>query len=225
MITPEYLQKINESQIILSRFAHEIRNPLSLVVSELQLMAELHPEITGYKDWDIILSNLSYIEDLLNDFSSYGNSMQLSRTPTAFAQYITHLIDSIRPSMEYLNIQLITDISPDLPVLNLDQRKFQQAFLNIARNAQEAIASPNGQIKIECNLNTEQKVCLTVSDNGIGLSEEQLARIFIPFVTYKSSGTGLGLSIARQIIEAHGGSLHIKGSPGHGCTAFILLGR
>lgn len=224
MTISKCLQTKEDSQFILSKFTHEIRNPLALIDSELQLLADLHPEITAYRDWEVIQSNLSYIKDLLSDFSSYGNAGHLSLVPTALSAYFHMLTDSIRPSLEYLDIQLSVDIPCDLPTIPLDQRKFRQAFLNFIRNAQEAVPSRGGKIFITCKTLSEQKICLSISDNGCGLSKEQLQNVFTPFVTYKQNGTGLGLPIAKEIIESHGGSLQIESQKGQGCTLRIILG-
>lgn len=224
MNTYKSLQMKEEFQITISKFAHEIRNPLSLISSELQLLAEQHPEITEYKDWDVIFNNLLYIEDLLKDFSTYGNAGELSLTSTALSEYLYDLIQTIRPTLDYLNIRLVLQISSALPHILLDQKKFRQAFLNLIRNAQEAVPASGGVITIACYSDPDQKVHLSISDNGCGLSQEQLSQVFTPFVTYKSTGTGLGLPIARQIIESHGGTLQITSIPGQGCSLFITLG-
>lgn len=224
METTEY-QKINhEFHLLISKFTHEIRNPLSLVDSELQILANHYPEITSCKDWDIILNNLACIEDLLNDFSSYGNAGILSLSPTGLTEYLNALVESVQPTMSYLNIQLTAEIPANLPVIPLDQRKFRQAFLNFIRNAQDAVSS-DGKISIKCMLMPEQKILLSISDNGCGLSTEQLKHIFTPFVTYKPNGTGLGLSIAKQIIDAHNGTLQINSQPDQGCTVLVTLGK
>lgn len=224
MTNPKYSQKNIEFSMALSRFTHEIRNPLSLVVSELQLLSDLHPEITDYKDWDVILDNLSYMENLLQAFSSYGTAGQISKTPTALREYLLNLIRSVHPTLDYLKISLKTEIPESLPVIYLDQFKLRQTFLNLIRNAQEAVSPENGQITIACQKITDASICLSITDNGCGMSEEQMANIFTPFVSYRSDGTGLGLPISRQIIEAHGGNIEVESSPGHGTCFRIFLG-
>jgi two-component system sensor kinase FixL len=221
--SPDTQQK-NGFRTSLSRFIHEIRNPLSLIDSELQLLSSAHPELSLYPDWEIILDNLSYIKELLNDFSSYNNAGVLSPCATPFSEYLKNLIQSVRPTLSYLDICLVTDIPEHLPTLAIDQMKFRQAFLNLIRNAQEALPSPGGQIKISCEALDDSRILLTISDNGCGMTPEQLSNIFTPFITYKKEGTGLGLPISREIIEAHGGRMEAESTPGQGSTFRIFLG-
>lgn len=223
MQNSEFSQTKNKFSSVLSRFTHELRNPLSLIKSELLLLSDQHPELTDYKDWDMIFNHFSYIEELINDFSSYGNASQLSLTPTSMTDYLKELIRIVRPTIDYLDIQLHVQIPSDLPVLLLDQKKFRQAFTNLVRNAREAVSVSTGEILITCEKTGERKMCLSISDNGCGLSEEQLANIFTPFVTYKSTGTGLGLPITREIIEALGGTIRVQSTLNHGTTFLIFL--
>lgn len=223
MLSQEFTHEKNEFQLIVSKLSHEIRNPLFLIQSELNLLASLHPEITGYQDWDIIQNNLTYMKDLLTDFSSYSNAGQLSLKNTLLSDYLKNVLSTIRPTLDYLNIQLKTDISENLSSIFIDQLKLRQALLNLLRNAQEAVSS-NGEICFSAQKLCSGQIQIIVSDNGCGMSPEQLTHIFAPFVTYKKGGNGLGLSIARQIIEAHGGSLTVKSHPNQGSSFCILLG-
>jgi signal transduction histidine kinase len=224
MLTRDNTQRINEFQLTLSRFTHEIRNPLTLIDSELQLLASSHPEITQYPDWDIILNNLAYIRELLTDFSSYSNASRLNLSDTPLYEYMNELIQCIRPSMDYLGIRLSAEISEQLPTIPIDRVKLRQAFLNLVQNARDAMSLTDGLLRIRCEELPDKRICLTISDNGQGMTSEQLSRIFTPFVTYKTDGTGLGLPIASEIIAAHGGSLEVESSPGQGSTFRVFLG-
>jgi signal transduction histidine kinase len=223
MLSKNTLQRTNEFRLTLSRFTHEIRNPLALIDSELQLLASSHPEITQYPDWDIILNNLNYIKELLTDFSSYSNANRLNLCDTPLSDYLNDLIRCIRPSLDYLGIQLSVDISEQLPTIPIDRVKLRQAFLNLVQNARDAMSLTNGLLHIQCEELPQKRICLSISDNGQGMTPEQLSRIFTPFVTYKTDGTGLGLPIANEIITAHGGSLEVESSPGQGSTFRIFL--
>lgn len=204
------LKMQQEQQYTLSKISHEIRNPVTLINSFLQLMAEKHPEITDYEYWDDIMENMEYLKTLLQDLSSYNNARRLSRQTVYMDIFLEKIAVSVRPVLQYLNIQFECRLRQPLPVLSIDEIKLKQAILNLIRNAEEAIHSPG---KICLTAQTEGAfLCISVSDNGPGIPPEYLDTLFDPFVTHKSGGTGLGLSIVKNIAEAHGGSISVTSS-------------
>lgn len=219
--TIEQLKK--EYQLTLSKFSHEIRNPIALISSELQIIASSHPEVTDYPCWEDMIDHVDYVKELLNEFSSYNNADQISPQPLCLADYLESILNIIRPTLEYLGIQLKTEIEPDLPELAIDSVKMRQALLNLLRNAQESISHPNGIIQVKA-FSRNGIICICIRDNGCGISQEQSQTIFEPFVTFKPAGTGLGLSVTRQIIESHGGKIEFSSIPGQGSEFRIILG-
>lgn len=219
--TTEQLKK--DFQLILSKFAHEIRNPIALINSELQLMASAHPELTEYSQWDDLIDNLEYIKELLNELSEYNNAEKLSLEPVDPGKFLSDVLSCEKSILDYLGITLKTDIPPHCSPILIDRIKMRQALLNLIRNARESIGCPHGKITV-CLKNTKQGIYISIQDNGCGMTSEQLNNIFNPFVTYKDKGTGLGLSITRQIIEAHNGHIEVTSTPGQGSTFLIFLG-
>ena len=211
-----------EFQFTLSKFSHEIRNPVSLISSSLQMMASAHPDVTDYENWDDIMDNLDYVKELLNELSNYNNAGRISPKPTDIKLYLENILSSVRPTIDYLNIHLETDFSPLLPELAIDRTKIRQALLNLLRNAQEAISNPDGKILLKAEP-WEKGICISVSDNGCGIPHNEKNNIFNPFVSLKKNGTGLGLAVTRQIIEAHNGHIEADSQPGHGSTFRIFL--
>ncbi|HJB28066.1 MAG TPA: sensor histidine kinase [Candidatus Blautia faecavium] len=221
--TPE--QKIQELQLALSKFSHEIRNPVTLIHSELQLLLSTHPEISMYKEWEDILDNVEYVKELLKELSDYNNAGRIQLTRTELKSYLHRIASAVRPSMEYLEINFKEEIAEDLPELPIDPVKLRQALFNLLRNAQEAVNGPLGKILFRAETVPEKKlIAITIQDNGCGMTPEQQEKIFSPFVTYKKNGTGLGLAITRQIIEAHNGTLTVMSSPDQGSTFTLFLG-
>lgn len=217
-------QQIKEEfQFTLSKFSHEIRNPVSLINSELQIMANTHPDVVTYENWNDIMDNLDYIKELLNELSNYNNAGSISPKDTDIKSYLENILSSVRPTLDYLNIILESDFSTSLPIISIDRIKIRQALLNLLRNAQESISHTNGKIRITA-IPCKKGVCISISDNGCGIAPEKTDEIFNPFVTFKSNGTGLGLAVTRQIIEAHNGHIEIESQPGHGSTFRIFLG-
>ena len=190
-------KKQDEFHLILSRFSHEIRNPIALINSEIQMIEDTHPEVVSFDYWNDITANLEYTKELLN------NAHKLERKRTAFTAYLKEIISSIQPTYQYLGITLKTDISPSLPALFIDPVKLKQALLNLLRNAAEAISCADGKVKL-CAFSSDQRVHIVITDNGCGIPESQLNEIF------KEGGTGLGLAITREIIQAHSGNIYAE---------------
>ena len=212
----------NDFHFIMSRVSHEIRNPVALIGSELQMIEATHPEVTGYDYWNDILDNLDYIKQLLNDLSDYNNAGRLTLKKTSMTDYLNSVLSSTIPTFHYLGIALELHIAPNLPEIPVDQAKMKQALLNLLRNAAESITFPNGKVTFHASCSAG-KLFISVEDNGCGISPEQLPEIFIPFKTFKPEGTGLGLAITRQIIEAHNGSIKVSSSTGQGTSFQITL--
>lgn len=219
----KYEQQKQDFHFTLSRFSHEIRNPLALISSELQMMAGSHPEVRTFSEWEDILDNLEHIRCLLDELSGYQNAERLSLTETDLYTCLGSILNSFRPVLNYLGITLETCIPHTHSPSSLDRTKIRQAFLNLLRNAQEAIPDPhNGIIQVSASA-VPGGFCITVRDNGCGMTASQLENIFRPFVSYKPGGTGLGLAVTRQIIEAHHGSLTVTSTPGIGSCFTVLL--
>lgn len=210
-------------QMTISKFTHELRNPLSLIYSEFQLFITAHPEASDWKEILEIHEQLDYLNELLQEFSHYSNADRLSLKPTNIREMLLHTAASFQPTLEYLNIRLVTEISPALPVILLDSVKIRQAIMNLLKNALESISHDHGEIHLIAHHPNSDQVVITISDNGCGIPPEKLPDIESPFVTYKSSGTGLGLAITKQIIEAHGGCLSIQSSLQTGTCVSITL--
>lgn len=221
--TNKYKQQKQEFHFTLSKFSHEIRNPLALISSELQMMARSHPEVRDFSEWNDILDNIDHIRCLLDELSGYQNAEQLYPTETDFILCLDSILNSFRPALDYLGITLKTCIPCSHPPLNLDQTKIRQAFLNLLRNAQESIQNPHtGVIQVTASA-VPGGFSVSVRDNGCGMTASQMEKIFCPFVTYKPGGTGLGLAVTRQIIEAHHGTLTVTSTPGKGSCFTVFL--
>lgn len=214
---------IAHSQMIISKFTHELRNPLSLIFSEFQLLMTNHPETSDWGEMVDILEQLHYLNELLNEFSNYNNADKLCLKSACIHDILLHIVNSFRPTLDYLEIQFIAEISETLPPIELDAIKFRQAILNLLRNAQESISHDHGKIYLRAHCISPDKIEITICDNGCGILPEYLDTLGTPFVTHKPSGTGLGFAVTKQIIEAHGGCLSLKSTPDIGTNISISL--
>ena len=215
-------QSKKEFQSMLSTFSHEIRNPLALITSEMQMLADSQPQLCFNEHWDNIMENLNYIRELLDELSRYQNAGHISLVQTDLSICLDRITSSFRPALDYLGISFETDIPRDLPQISLDQTKIRQALFNLLRNAQESIQHTHGKILFSASA-VPDGIQITISDNGCGMTEDQIENAFRPFVTYKPGGTGLGLAVTRQIIEAHQGTLCVDSTPKEGTSFYIFL--
>ena len=131
-------QSKKEFQSMLSTFSHEIRNPLALITSEMQMLSDSQPQLCFNEHWDNIMENLNYIRELLDELSRYQNAGHISLVQTDLSICLDRITSSFRPALDYLGISFETDIPRDLPQISLDQTKIRQALFNLLRNAQES---------------------------------------------------------------------------------------
>lgn len=205
----------------IAKISHEIRNPVTLINTYLQLLGEKYPEITVCDYWTHIISNMDYLKDLLNEISQFNNSSSVQKTLVNVYGFLQTLTGELMPILKGNNIQLLLKKESALPPLEIDITKFRQVMLNLIRNSAEAIGS-DGQITIRTFFE-DLSIIVEVSDNGSGIPEAFIPTLFEPFVTHKQDGTGLGLAIVKNIIEAHEGTIWVQSTEGSGTTFSIKL--
>ena len=211
-----------------ARMAHEIRNPLAAISGSVQLVALR--EWADEKDrrlFSIILRETDRLDGLLRDFLFYAKPTQPNKVALNLKRVITDLcaLLSTDPRLEGVSVE--TRIPEDLVVL-FDKDQCSQIFWNLLVNGAEAMAG-SGRIEIEAVLRGRQaagepdQVCISVSDNGSGMSTAQVKRVFEPFFTTKKGGTGLGLATVYRIVETHGGRITVFSQEGEGTTVTLFL--
>ena len=222
MNTQKSIEELEESyQFRISQISHEIRNPVTLINSYLQLLAKNHPEVTGFQYWDHVVSNMDFLIELLNEISTYNHSEYVRKESTNIYMFVKSFVDDVAVELEKQNIQLLLKKESALPRLDIDPIKFKEVLHNLIRNSAEAIGR-DGQIVIRMYFEDLSNV-IEISDNGPGIPEEFLPTIFDPFVTYKKEGTGLGLAITKNIIDAHDGTIQVSSHSDKGTTFTMKL--
>lgn len=213
----------NDFHYTLSKFSHELRNPLTLINSGLQMIASAHPDVKEYEHWDDVMDNLDYVKELLDELSAFNNAGHIKKENIDTSNYLRTILSSIKPTLDYLEITLETDIPDSLPSMALDRIRVRQMLLNLLKNAWEAVPIPGGKISFSV-IPENSGIRIDIRDNGCGISKEQQATIFQPFFTTKESGTGLGLAVSKQIAQAHSGDITLESAPGQGTVFHIFLG-
>lgn len=217
----EALKKIIEEQkFTISQISHEVRNPVTVINSSLKLIEKQHPEVQGFSFWKDTMQDMEYLLRLLDEVSSYNNSMLLHPETLDTSQWLTDFVSSLTCTIPDTYCFTFR-IPEDLPPLYADPVKLRRALSNLIRNGFEALEK-EGEVSFTAS-SDGQYLTLHISDTGCGIPSEYLDTLYQPFVTHKSDGTGLGLSITQRIIEAHHGSLTLRTHPGAGTVFTILL--
>jgi PAS domain S-box-containing protein len=205
--------------------AHEIANPLNWIYTTVQLMqlqlAKQEKDLDS--SWKAQLQDIhdeiGRLGSLLREFRSLARPLQLQVTAVNTKAFIAEVEKVMAPDLESAAVRTEHHISAELPLLKVDGERLRQVFLNIYKNAIEAMPS-GGKLKVEIYPD-RQNVIIEITDTGTGIPED--VDIFEPFATTKDKGTGLGLMVVRQILAAHNGSISYRSKRGEGTTFRISL--
>ena len=215
------IQITTPDSLELSKMFHEIKNPLTLINSSLQLIESDHPEVKEFRFWNQTMSDLASLRKLINELSSYQKGSLLNISKIDLFDFTEDLLESTAGFL----LETGTPLTLDCDILDLDFYadviKLRQAVVNLLKNAAES--SPAGS-PINLSITTDsERLFITVKDKGCGISNADRKRVFEPFHTTKSYGTGLGIPIVKRIVNAHGGVLSIYSEEGVGTTVQIIL--
>ena len=206
--------------------AHEIKNPLTpmkLSVQHLQRSMELNPDDPNLSTkvnrvTTSIIEQIDALTRIANEFSNFAKMPAPQMEQIELVQLIQGVIDIFESQdniqMHYTGLEQLT--------INGDRDQLLRVINNLVKNGMQAIQHSDGQIHVRTSLENEF-VAIEIEDNGSGIPEEQLDRMFVPYFTTKSTGTGLGLSMVKQIVENHGGSITFKTEQNKGTTFRIRL--
>lgn len=209
--------------------AHEIRNPLSTIKVNLQLLRD---ELARLEDPRLERSRhrvntldkaVGRMEEILDDFLNFARGFELVIEPADLNQVLGEVAVFVEPEARRLNIDLRTAFDASLPPVPIDRKYIQQALLNLVLNARQAIelTGRGGEIFLTTRRSGDS-VTVNVTDTGPGIPKEVLPRIFDAYFSTKKGGTGLGLPTCRRIAEEHGGRLTVETVEGKG-TSFNLV--
>ena len=207
--------------------AHEIKNPLSTIRLNMDLLAEDFGDAESprqsriLRKIEVVRRECGRLQDLLDDFLRFAKVHRLSVQPTDLNEQVRRALDFFGPKAAEAKIELVDYLSGDLPTVLLDRESFQSALLNLVLNAEQAM--PDGGQLVVRTYGTADGVGLDLIDTGCGMDEQTRSQIFKAFSSTKRGGSGLGLSTARKIIEAHGGDISLQSEPGRGTQFTIKL--
>ncbi|OQY21399.1 MAG: hypothetical protein B6I34_07400 [Anaerolineaceae bacterium 4572_32.1] len=209
--------------------AHELNNPLQAVQNCLHLTLKRQLGAEKQKRYlSLAQEEVERLIDIVLRMLDFYRPSRGQRSPTDINALIDNVLALTAKKLQRGKITVHRQLARDLPLVNLVSDQIKQVFLNMVINAIEAMPQDGDLIitsRLESNSDEGGEKWLRVSfaDNGIGLSPEELKRIFEPFYTTKSRGTGLGLSVSYGIVERHGGHIDVKSVPGKGTLFSVRL--
>jgi signal transduction histidine kinase len=203
--------------------AHEIKNPLAGIHGVLELLRDDSSDESQSKLYDEMLAELDRVNGTIHSLLGFARPAPANRVPTNIEQLVDATVKLLRPGLTKKSIRLEISIAPDLREFPVDPDQIRQVLVNLISNAADAI-DRNGTITVRATeFPNGNGVIIAVEDDGSGISEDGLARIFEPFHTTKFSGTGLGLAVARSLVDKHGGRIEVESELDKGTTFFVLL--
>ena len=210
---------MEDLNLTIAKMVHEIRNPLTLSSSSLQLIETTHPEVKDFQFWSQTLEDVEYLNQLLDDLAVYSDDRRFFMCKADLKEIFLSLEESLQPYILAHRKNLSVHLPAQLPPVFGNPVRLRQAFLNLLKNAFEATGE-DGCVSLSARKYLDQ-IIIRVSDDGCGMTPEALADLFAPFSSHKAGGTGLGLAITQKIIRAHYGQIDVTSSPGRG-TAFTV---
>ncbi|MBX6396362.1 MAG: two-component sensor histidine kinase [Alicyclobacillaceae bacterium] len=200
--------------------AHEIRNPLTALKGFVQL---LQANMTAKEEYfHIMLSELDRIELIINELLILSKPVDVQFQFHNLCTLIENVVALIRTQAILNNIQIITDCDPTIPVIHCDDNRLKQVFVNLLKNAIEAMPD-GGRILVQAQMAGKRSVRVRIIDEGIGIPQDRLPRLGEPFFTTKEKGVGLGLTMSYKILESHQGHIRFHSEVGKGTTVEIHL--
>lgn len=205
--------------------AHEINNPLGLILGYTQLL--MRRESKGpqaFEDLKTIEKQTRNCKIIVEALLNFARKTKTQKIAININQTIKNIIAVIRHQFELDNVNLVTKLDETIQPVTGDSEKLKQVFMNLLMNAKQAI-SESGDITITTFTLNHNRVSVTVEDNGSGIPADIINKIFDPFFTTKPTGlgTGLGLSVSYGIIKEHNGKISVQSKEGKGTTLKVEL--
>lgn len=204
--------------------AHDVKNPLASIQGCAQLLHQPREAQQQAELSNIIVHEVSRINDVINQMLTYGNVSGKNQTDVVdINQVLCNCVQIVERQMLGKTAHFDLSLSDTLPSIRAKEIQIQQIFLNLMLNALQALKK-SGEIRIRTGyLERETQIWVEIEDTGAGISEENLTRIFQPYFTTKKAGTGMGLSIVKQMVGAYGGQIDIRSQQGKGTCCRVSL--
>ncbi len=207
--------------------AHEVNNPLQIILSRVQLMMlQNRADLQLLEGLRLIETNVKRISRIISALLGFAghNLREQDWGAVDIAEALQQAYALIKHQLDKQRIVASIRCDPDLPLLYGNMGELEQVFINLLINAQNAMPG-GGKLEIGAHVDAQGMIEIRCADDGVGIAPEHLERIFEPFFTTRgdAGGTGLGLSVSYGIIEMHRGTITVESEPGRGATFIIRL--
>ncbi len=215
----------NKLQIIgklTASLIHEIRNPLSAIKLNLDYLSMIETELPSevVESVDVCKDALSRIQYLIDNMFTFTRRNLKGHQKCSINEITKNAVGMMRANAERRNVHIGLDLDEKLPIGYFDQSKLLQVFLNLITNAIESCEN-RGEIKIKTFRESLDYIVWEITDNGIGICEEDKEKVFQDFYTSKEKGTGLGLSVCKMLLQEYQADLEFESKIGQGTKFFI----
>jgi signal transduction histidine kinase len=208
--------------------AHEIKNPLTSIDIHIQLLKKEIAELDGAKTKNmknllvIVKEEIDRLNSIVQDFLFAVRPMSMNLSMENINEIVKEMTQFLQYELEEADIEVGLELDKDLPKVVVDPKYLKQALLNVIKNSIQAIHE-NGEIRIKTEQTSVGDVAVQVTDNGEGIPENLIGKIYEPYYTTRKFGTGLGLVIVYKIIKELGGDIKVRSKEGVGSTFSIIL--
>ena len=205
--------------------AHDLRNPLGAINNAIYYLkrrlgasefAKANPRIGQFLQ--IAEEEVQHSNAIISDLMSFARVGVPSLSPTNLGEAVGNALSTMEIRG---NIHIVKQLASDLPAVMADEEQFYRVLINLANNAQDAM--PDGGELTISTLKVDEHAEIAFGDTGVGISADDMRKIFEPLFTTKTKGTGLGLAVSQQIVAKHGGSILATSSPGEGTTFTVRV--
>jgi signal transduction histidine kinase len=207
--------------------AHEIKNPLSTISMNLQLLnedwqnPETERERRTVRKLGILAREVKRLEHILDDFLRFAGGQRLTREPAQISEVLEEVLEFLGPKFLEAGVELRAMLSPDLPLTSIDRNAMKQVLMNLLVNATQAMPE-GGELMVRTRQDGDE-VVVEVTDTGEGIPEELMEKIWQIYYSRRRTGTGMGLPTARRIVEELDGSISVVSEQGKGTRFTIRL--
>ncbi|SHS99330.1 histidine kinase with cyclic nucleotide-binding domain [Mycobacteroides abscessus subsp. abscessus] len=201
--------------------AHEIRNPMTALKGFIQLLED-SSEGKHSMYFDVISTELNRIDAIINEFLILAKPQAIKFVEHSITQIMSETVNLLGAQAVLYNVQFLLHYDDDLPSLICEPNQLKKVFINMIKNGIEVMPS-GGFITITMNQTTDNRIHISIKDEGYGIPEEKLKKLGQPFYTTKERGTGLGLMVSYRIIEEHEGTIKVESEVGKGTVFHVYL--
>lgn len=222
-----YSRKLASFGRLLAGVAHEVKNPLNAMTIHLELLKQKLQDAPGAdpsltRHLTTIAGEIARLDQAMAGLIKFVRPEELRPRPVQAGALVADVVRVIEPEARRASVTVCADCPRDLPDINADLGMLQQALVNLALNAVQAMPQ-GGTLEFRCRAVADRRVELTVSDTGVGIPPEHLEHIFDLYFTTKAGGSGIGLSLVYRIVQLHDGEIAVESTPGRGTTFRLRL--